>query len=273
MRSTFDLCLLLFSASACTPTGPTPAIGSVASPSSSSSPEPVNGTVAEPTSEPAEAGPGPGPLRIDRGGTITTPRPYVRDDEPSMSDEPSIVGWSAVTGEFLYCVPSGGAECESCEFVRPGGPAERIGVGPDCQRRISRAALDARIAAGGFTIADGDWAHGAGVVLTVESRQGEPDGTGMERGVLTIGARLIGGDAGHPGMTGSSAVIEEVTVCLEDEEFCAPDVHTDAIGASPDGRTIAVLVHSFAGEYTDTYEVKLLDADAVLGAARAAFEP
>jgi Tfp pilus assembly protein PilF len=49
-------------------------------------------------------------------------------------------------------------------------------------------------------------------------------------------------------------------------QLCA-DVHIDAIAPAPDGQTIAVFTHSFAGEFSDTYPMRMLDAEAVASAA------
>ena len=82
---------------------------------------------------------------------------------------------------------------------------------------------------------------------------------------VRIGARVREDDA-------ATAWLARVEACedWEDEgpgkQLCAPDVHIDAIAPAPDGATIAVLMHSFAGEYTDTHPLELIDA------ARAGFE-
>lgn len=193
-----------------------------------------------------------GPLEIEVGQGLARPTAFAPSREVGMTDEPQTVGWSPVTGEFVVCVPGGGAACDRCEFHRPGREAERMGVGEDCgDERVTQPVLDARLAAGRFAITNGNWIYGAELVLVVVSRDGEPDLDGIARGVVEIGVRRRTSD--------QVAVLERIEHCFDG--YCAPDVHIDAIAPSPDGRTIAVLAHTFAGEFTDTYPLLLVDAE------------
>jgi hypothetical protein len=225
---------------------------SVVEPSESS---PAPQVVAEP--DPAARAQAPGPLEIAAGDQLVRPTAFAPSRELGMTDEPQTVGWSAVTGEFAVCVSSGGAVCDSCEFHHRGRLA-RMSVGEDCGNdRVTQPQFDARIAAGHFTITNGDWIHGAELVLVVAARQGEPDLDGIARGVVEIGVRRRAGE--------QVVWVERIESCFDG--YCAPDVHIDAIAPSPDGRTIAVLAHTFAGEFTDTYPLRLLDADVLAAAA------
>jgi hypothetical protein len=214
--------------------------------------------VAEPgAAERPQASGSPGPLEIELGDRLVRPTAFAPSREVGMTDEPTKVGWSAVTGEFVVCVPGGGAVCDRCDFHHPGRQPQRMGVGEDCgSERVTRHDLDTRLAFGRFALANGNWIYGAELVLVVAERQGEPDVGGIPRGVVEIGVRRRSSDR--------VAVLDRVEHCFDG--YCAPDVHIDAIAPSPDGRTIAVLAHTFAGEFTDTHPLRLLDADELAAA-------
>ena len=242
---------LLSFASACTTATP--------SPTDTTPRDPL--VVVEPgPAERREVAEGSGPLQILVGEQLREPTSFFPSREVGMTDEPQRVGWSAVTGEFVICVPGGGADCDVCEFHRRGAPSERIGVGQDCDEgRVSQRDLDARLAHGNFRIEDGAWAYGDDLVLVVAERSGAPDVDGFTRGIVDVGVRRRADDA-------PVVWLEQIEFCYD--EFCAPDVHIDAIAPSPDGRTIAVLVHTFMGEYSDTYPLLLLDVEALATAAK-----
>jgi hypothetical protein len=221
----------------------------------STAPQVVVETDAERT--PTRPTAAPGPLEIAVGERLVQPTAFAPSQEIGMTDEPKKVGWSAMTGEFVVCVSSSGAVCDLCKFQHPSGRLDQIGVGEDCgHTRVTRPDFDARLAAGHFTIVDGNWLYGAEIVLVVAARQGEPDVDGIARGVIEIGVRRRAG--------GEVVWLEQIEHCYDG--YCAPDVHIDAIAPSPDGRTIAVLAHTFAGEFTDTYPLRLLDADTLAAA-------
>jgi hypothetical protein len=203
-----------------------------------------------------------GPLEIEERGRLAKPSDYEPSREEGMTDEPFSIGWSKRTGEFSFCTPMGGAECHGCDFHRLGAEPERVETGSDdCNLPpVPGPELERRIAAGDFRVEDGPWAYGATVVLVVEQKQGKRDSEGSSRGVVQLGARLRAPDA-------EVAWLETIVECYDDEGFCAPDVHIDGLAPAPDGQTIAVLMHSFAGEFSDTYPLRMLDADAVAAAA------
>jgi hypothetical protein len=185
------------------------------------------------------------------------PSAFVPAPSGGPTYEPDKVGWSQTTGEFMVCVDAeGGSECHSCSFYRVGVAPEHVDFGDACDQPL--AALEHRLAVGDFRIEDGDWAYGADVVLVVKQGTGEPDKQGVPRGLVQLGARVRSEGA-------NVAWVESIQEC--DAGYCAPEVHIDAIAPSPDGQTIAVLMHSFAGEFTDTYPLRLLDAGTLAAAA------
>jgi hypothetical protein len=60
------------------------------------------------------------------------------------------------------------------------------------------------------------------------------------------------------------AWVDSIEEC-DDEGSCYPVMHIDAIAPSPDGQTIAVLMHAWFG--LDTYPLRLLDARTLADAA------
>jgi hypothetical protein len=260
---TARLVLLLSFASACVAPGRAPKAEQAAS--GESDPPGSEQTAAEAAgSELPELVEQLGPLEIVVGERLLEPSAFAPSREIGMTDEPQTLGWSKATGEFVVCVPSGGAVCNRCDFHRVGGERERLGVGEDCgAERVTSGELDARLRSADVRIENGAWAYGAEVVLVIATRQGPPDSYGIPRGVIEIGARLRADDA-------AVGWIDRIEHCNRDT--CAPEVHVDAVAPSPDGRTIAVLAHTFAGEFTDTYPLRLLDAETVAAAAYGAAE-
>jgi hypothetical protein len=210
-----------------------------------------------------------GPLEIEWGDRVLEPSEVVPRPSGGPPCEPDNIGWSRNSSEFMFCVNGGGSDCSKlCDFHRVGSEPEHVDYG-DAEPEQSEAgevkicdqplaAFEHRLAVGDFRIENGDWAYGADVVLVVAETKGEPDNEGMPRGIVQIGARLRSAGA-------SVAWVETIEEC--DEGYCAPDVHIDAIAPSPDGQTIAVLVHSNAGEFLDTYPLRLLDARTLADAA------
>ncbi len=205
---------------------------------------------------PASARDDSGALEILFGGKLRKPSSIRPSTEPGMTDEPHEFGWSATTGEFKYCVQSGGADCGRCRYYDPGRDAvETLEFGSECARPSRPSELKARRASGKFVVQDGSWAYGAEVLLVVSEGQGAPDTTGIERGFVRVGARL------RPEGSKTGWNEREVSCSKErGERYCAPDVHLDAVAPSPDGAHVAVLTHSFAGEYSDRYSVTIYDA-------------
>jgi hypothetical protein len=211
-----------------------------------------------------------GPLQIEWDDRLLRPSEVVPQPEGGPAYEPDNIGWSRnYPIEFMFCVNGGGSDCNKlCDFHRVGSEPEHVDFGdaePEqtefgevkiCDQPL--AAFEHRLAVGDFRIEDGDWAYGADVVLVVAQRDGEPDSGGLPRGVVQIGARLRSEGA-------SVAWVETIEEC--DQGYCAQDVHIDAIAPSPDGQTIAVLVHTNAGEFLDTYPLRLLDARTLADAA------
>jgi hypothetical protein len=223
-------------------------------------------------SQPVEPPPAPvdtsGPLEIEFGDRILEPSAFVPEPPGGFADEPEIVGWSSNTGEFIVCY-NDSSDCDmNCDFHRVGAEPEHVSFGdaPDemwdgkiikiCDQPSS--ALEHRLAVGDFRIEDGDWAYGADVVLVVAEGWGEPDSEGVARHVVQIGARLRSEGA-------SVAWVESIDGC--DGDDCPLDAHIDAIAPSPDGQTIAVLVHTHVGASMNTYPVALLDARSLADAA------
>ncbi len=205
---------------------------------------------------PASARERAGPLEIVLNGELRKPSSIRPSTEPGMTDEPHLFGWSAKTGEFMYCVHSGGADCERCRFYAPAREAaETVELGTECSKPSERGELEARRSSGNFTVQDGPWAYGDELVLVVSEGQGAPDSSGLERGFVRVGARL----REEGSKTGWGA--RELSCSKErGEELCAPDLHVDVIAPAPDGAHVAALTHSFAGEFSDGYSVTIYDA-------------
>lgn len=184
-----------------------------------------------------------------------------------MSDHPFAWGWSQAYGnsgpEFLECRPGGGMDCDVCTFHRPGlakSQAPQMRAGSECEPPRTGDELDRRLAGGDFRVVDDSWKFGGSHVIVVEQTRGAPDAQGDPRAVVRIGVRPRNGE--------QTRWIETFERCFDHGEnigiHCAPDMHVDVLAPSPDGRDVGVLLHSFMGEFTDTYEVRVWAAESLV---------
>lgn len=189
-----------------------------------------------------------------------------------MMDHPFGYGWTASSERFVVCKPGGGRDCDTCTFHHPGDPmaAETLEAGSECDAPSDHGGLDRRLRDEQVSVRDGDWAHG-GTLILVAARErlaapgtapGPGDGQPVER--LRIGVRRRGDPPD------ATRWVHDEDGCVEYDDWrgCAFDVHLDVVAPSPDGETLGLLIHGFAGEYTDTYFPVLLDADTLAAAAR-----
>lgn len=185
----------------------------------------------------------PGALKITptKSGDGVLPTTPLSKGARTMMDHLAHFGWTADGQAFEHCAPAGGRGGWLCERHPMGGTAEKFddaGKTGDVDKKKHKA-IAARMKAlvGNPT----SWAWGEAVALVWQEK------SGGARGKVEVGAQLVG-NAG-------------VTYPLEfvfDEDFIG---HVEVVIPSPDGVTLAIVAHGFAGEFSDTFITKLVPAD------------
>jgi len=175
----------------------------------------------------------------------------VRKRGGTMMEHASSFGWSSAGTHFGWCQPSGGADCETCVLVEVASNASvEMERGSECDRhqskKIATAWKEHRI---GKQPVPTTWRYGRDVTITWHRQPAKGDRPAR----LHVGGRL--------GTETASNFVSVVEPELADGE---PDydIFPEAILPAPDGSRIAVLSHAFAGEFSDTLRLTVIDTDA-----------
>ncbi|WAS97382.1 TPR end-of-group domain-containing protein [Nannocystis punicea] len=183
-----------------------------------------------------------------------------------MQDHAWAAGWTADGAAFAYCTIVSGEDCKLCTFVGMDGAKEELVSGAQCwagktATKLKESALRARLAERGVAVRDGTWAHGGELVVTARELLGAPDAGGQARGILKVGAARRDGTA--------AGEAHEVVSCDSTKEglYCQLEAHAEVLAQSPDGQTVAILSHTWAGEWSDTFQLALMPAGRLAAAA------
>lgn len=176
-----------------------------------------------------------------------------------MLDHAFVYGWSKDGKEFGYCMVSGGSGGTHCEFQTPAGKSEKV---DDFDRdrgepdEARNQALRARIAARGYAVTAPAWPYARDLVLTwrLDERKEGPQETTPPR--LLVGATPREKKSFTPALT---------LVPLKDRDWFS--IHPEAIAVSPDGKFLGVISHSFAGEFSDTFAIRIAPTSVIAGQA------
>jgi hypothetical protein len=208
-----------------------------------------------------------GPLEVELDGASPSPpiealtRMPGRDEASAHAER---AAWSADGRTFVHCRTLPGLDCSECRFVARDGTAQSLESGPGCgDTAIPRATLDARLAEAELAPPVARWRDGADVLLVVETREQETTNAGRPRPMLKLGARRRDG--------GPAAWLLHVDPCqgCGTDQVCAAAAHLDALALSPDGGSLAVLIHQRGTQGDESLRVELLAPERVAAAARA----
>jgi hypothetical protein len=211
-----------------------------------------------------------GPFEVKVGKGKVSPPTKAFDHPPSeemMLDHVWASGWTEDGGAFAYCTHGAGADCAGCLFTSPGGASERFESGEDCEppddkkKRLSKKGMKQLLVDRKVAIRDGTWAHGGDLIVTSREVRGAPDSGGDARGILKVGAARRDGSA--------AGEAHEVSTCSKgkDGTYCLIEAHAELIALSPDGGTVAILGHTWGGEWSDTFELTFMPAGRLAAAS------
>lgn len=162
-----------------------------------------------------------------------------------VMDHSDSFGWLADGSEVGYCVVGGGSGGTVCEFFAPTG--KRMGKLDDFNKNWEPDPKRTRLVRkriGLYSVPRVAWAFARDLVLTWRT---SPGGEGAALARLQVGARVRNGGA------------EAFPISIVCEQS-ALEVHLEAWGFSPDAGLLAVLGHSFAGEFADAFQVRVVSA-------------
>lgn len=204
---------------------------------------------------------GPFELRIGKGGPIRPSQGFPIKGADDMQDHLWAAGWTADGAAFAYCTIVSGEDCKLCTYINSSdGSSEKLLSGRACaadktETKVSSKALKARLVERGVEVRDGTWPYGGDLVVTAREVMGAADASGEARAIFKLGAARRDGAA--------EGEVYEADACTRDKSGgaeCFREAHAEVVAPSPDGTAIAVVGHMWAGEWSDTFVVKILPA-------------
>ncbi len=226
---------------------------------------PVTSTSA-PSSAPALAAPAPSPPPEAPAG-LTPPdfgppgeivlSPKLPPLEKGMMDHVDLSGWSKDGADFVYCQTNGGSGGRQCVLTPPvaggqSGTGRSItlsdfdGAKGSPDPKLSQAQKD-KTAALGVPATPGVFRFAKDLELTWRVNDPVPD---KKEATLEVGAH-VAGEAPSWAVT--------LTASGGGSKGMA-SIHPEAVALSPDGEHLAVVGHSFAGEFSDTFSLGVATA-------------
>lgn len=164
-----------------------------------------------------------------------------------MEDHSDRSGWLADSSEFGYCMESGGSGATLCQFFSSAGKLrEKVDDFNHANWEIDAkrtALLKQRIAR--YSAPRVRFPFSRDLTITWQTNAGPSDEQPGRIARLRVGARV----------RGSSAEAFPISIGAGKADF---EIHVEALAFSPDASSLAVLSHSFAGEFADTFTVRVL---------------
>lgn len=182
----------------------------------------------------------PGPVIVE---------PKVPAFERAMMDHSNAFGWTADSGQFGYCMTSGGSGSTRCSYLLANGKVEtETDQAADDQPDPKKTpALKARIAR--HSQRDPQWAYARDLVIAWQAiHLGDMAGTSSARPELHVGARVR--DSKSPALP--------LKVRADANYYT---IHPESIAVSPNGKRLALLSHAYAGEFSDDFALKSIAID------------
>jgi hypothetical protein len=257
MRSTMILFgALLFAATACGQESPPPPAGTIvpapAAPVAATPAAPAIPTVPAVAPPAAAAAPAPAPAATFGAPGPAEIVPPVPKPVKGMMDHAFVVGWAADSSELGYCATSGGSGETYCEFQKPDGKPEKLSdfdKDAGSPRPAKTRAIKDRIAQKGYAHATVVWPYASEIELAWRATNGAESGEADS--VLRVGGQVKGEEKPvWPIVVRAKGMFE---------------IHPEAIALSPDGKYVGVVSHAFAGEFSDTFAVRIVPVASFVG--------
>ncbi len=200
-----------------------------------------------------------GPWRVSIDGGA--PAPVTAALMP-VAGHVATMGWAADGQRFVYCRDLPELDCHGCRAVGRDGTVQTRESGPGCSEGVARPELDAWVQALAPAVSEHPSALADQVMLVVDGRQIEQTDAGQPRPMLKLGARSVQG--------GAPTWLVQVDPCegCGLDQVCGSRAHVERLVPSPDGESIAALLHIAGGVQGDLLRLELLDASRLLAATR-----
>ncbi len=174
-------------------------------------------------------------------------------------DHAFAVGWSKDGAEFGYCSTDGGLGATRCQFMTPEGKLEKLSdrapQGEDVDPALTKA-IKERVQKRGYAVTASEWPYASDLLIAWNVQKPTP--VDKKSPYLEVGARL---------RNSSQSTATLVLRTPADKQIHWYEIHPEAIALSPDGKYLGVVTHSFAMEFSDTFEVKVVPSGVVAGEA------
>lgn len=218
-------------------------------------------SVEIPTASPAPTAiasvePDPASPSIAQAGMLAI-EPKIPPFEMGMMDHANVLGWTR-DGKFGFCETNGGSGSTHCHFKSPAGAAlDFDDQGPNDEPNAKKhAALEARVKELDVSSAPVAWPYGSEIEITWTAIPGSQEKDPPIPGVLKVGGRVKGEAASYP-----------IQLSQKDGSGYHDRIHVETIAISRDGKTLGVVAHAFAGEFSDAFPMALMSTAELAGHA------
>ncbi len=189
---------------------------------------------------------------------VVPPVPVPERGKDSM-DHAFAAGWSKDGAEFGYCMTDGGLGATRCEFMTPTGKLEKLSDRAPKGEEVDPAltnSIKARVKERGYAVNASEWPYASDLVIAWSVKKPEDKNKPPH---LEAGAKLRGSS-----LPTASLVMNTPS---QPAGLLWYEIHPEAVSLSPDGKYLGVISHSFALEFSDTFEVKIIPTNVVAGQA------
>lgn len=193
--------------------------------------------------DPVESG--DGKLPADNMGMI-------EEDGGTMMDHPTDLGWTKDGTAFGYCLPGGGRDCTTCTITGLDGKTESWERGSECDGKDDAKTIASEWAKRGIgkQPIPGTWEFGRDLTIVWKVLPGKE---GETKATTKFTSLQVGAQVG----TDEPVYFMHMESKEAGEDYWEYDIFPEVIIPSPNGEHLAIMWHTFAGEYSDTIGLKL----------------
>jgi hypothetical protein len=178
---------------------------------------------------------------------LETPIPVRNPDEPDMMDHASVIGWSKDSTEFMYCVPAGGIVGDICTYQDAAKNTQKLikttnEKDPDNASATKEKEVKAR-----------------------QDKMGYAASSAPLTGALISWKEIPGSFDDEIPMAKLSVMVHSLDkkkeAAVANIELRGASIHPEAIQVSLDGKYLAIVAHSYMGEYSDQFGITIVPVE------------
>jgi hypothetical protein len=219
-------------------------------------------TALAPTPKPPESKPAPAAAIAPASApasiaTTTTPSSWletpvpIRDPaEPDMMDHATVIGWSKDSTEFMFCAPAGGISGDVCTYQEAATNKQKLiktinEKDPDHPSAAKEKEVKARQDKMAYAASS---ASLTGMSISWKETPGSFDSDNPK---AKLSVNVYSPDKKK------EAIVANI-------ELPGVSIHPEAIQVSPDGKYLAIVAHSYMGEYSDQFGITIAPVENLL---------